>query len=410
MRFYMDTARMGQACPAALQVQCACARLAADDPSLYSLPFLKEGAVVWPVDVQQEFPALQQWQGTTPLKQRFATAWGVTDPNRVFLASQTARLMRIAARIMFRQSTHVLTTDLNWPAWQSLVEEEAQRHGRRVSRVAIVESVLNRGWTAEDIIEHLLRKFREQRCDGLFLPAVSSLGICLPVAPFVQRLKQQLSVRFALIDAAQSFCQMPDPGISGCCDILVTGCHKWLGAHLPMGVAVAGNTLTAEQFRCVIHGPRHSATCDDPLLQLTEQLQMGRVNRYTETVNILPMLSANAALANSKNHRDTMVSEYRQRRLNADLVAECLEETDWHAVRVDDSVRSAILLLRSKVQAMGQIDPDAVQSAFRQQGVALSAYASGLLRLSMPSHQIPPDHLCQLKASIHSVSRQFRAL
>lgn len=409
MRFYLDTARMGQACPAALQVQCESARLAADDPSLYSLPFLKDGAKAWPDDVQQEFPALRQWQGTWQLKQRFATAWGVPDPNRVFLANQTARLLRIAARVMFRQSTHVLTTDLNWPAWQSIVEEEGQRHGRRVFRAAIAEPLLNHGWTAEEVVQHLLRTFCEQRCDGVFLPAVSSLGVCLPVTQLVHRLKQQAALRFVLIDAAQAFCQMPDVGIADCCDVLVTGCHKWLGAHLPMGIAVAGNSLAAEQIRCVINGPRHSAACDDPLLQLTEQLQTSRVSRYSETVNILPVLSANAALANVKNHQRALASEYRQRRVNADLVAECLAETAWHPVDLDDSVRSAILLARCRSGVTNYLDPDELQSGFQRQGIALSAYSGGWLRVSMPSQVFSPDHVHQLTAAVHAVSQLFQS-
>lgn len=408
MRFYLDTARMGQACPAALQVQCESARLAADDPSLYSLPFLKDGATVWPDDVQQEFPALRQWQGTRHLKQRFATAWGVPDPNRVFLANQTARLLRIAARVMFRQSTHVLTTDLNWPAWQSIVEEEGQRHGRRVFRAAISEHLFNQGWTAEEVVQHLLRTFCEQRCDGLFLPAVSSLGVCLPVTQLVHRLKEKAALRFVLIDAAQAFCQMPDAGIADCCDVLVTGCHKWLGAHLPMGIAVAGNSLAAEQFLCVINGSRHSTACDDPLLQLTEQLQTSRVSRYSETVNILPLLTANAALEDGQRRRFTIDAQYRQRRHNAGLVADSLATSAWRPVRVDDTVHSAILLAQRADGCNSEPNPETVQSSFRQQGVALSAYPGGLLRFSLPSHSLTPDHVDQLAQAVQTVGRQFQ--
>lgn len=405
MRFYLDTARMGQACPAALQVQCESARLAADDPSLYSLRFLKEGAAVWPIDVQQEFPILSQWQGIEALKRQFAAAFGLLDGTRIFLANQTARLVRISARVMFRQCTRVLTTDLNWPAWQSIVMDEGQQHGRQVVEAAIAKSVLNHGWTAGEIVEYLLRIYREKHCDGLFIPAVSSLGICLPIAALVGKLKQQAAVRFVLIDAAQAFCQIPDTGEAHCGDLLLTGCHKWLGAHLPMGVAVAGNSLAAEQFRCVCSGPRHSAACDDPLLQLTEQLQTALVNRYTETVNILPLLTAQAALDDGRHRRLTTDAQYRQRRLNAGLVADSLAASAWRPVRVDDTVHSAILLAQRAGGCTSE--PEMLQSSFRQQGVALSAYPGGLLRLSLPSQNLTPDHVDQLAQAVQTVGRQF---
>lgn len=408
MLFYLDTARMGQACPAAMQVQFEYALLAADDPSLYSLRFLREGVADWPLDVQHEFPALCRWRGTDELKQRFAMACGVPHSNRIFLANQAARLVRIAARVMFRQSTHVLTTDLNWPTWQSIVAEEAQRHGRQVSRAMIAEPILKWNWSAEDIIQHVVRQFREQRCDALFLPAVSNLGINLPVEELIRRLKQEAELRFVLLDAAQAFGQLPVTRLTDCCDVVITGCHKWLGAHLPMGVAIAGNALAAEQMRCVITGPHYSSSCTDPLLQLTEELQANRINRYSETVNILPMLSANAALQDSQGWQAALTPDFDQRQLNAEQVAECLADTAWRPIRLDESVRSGILLARSEEGSPVVVEPEKMQANFRKQGVALTAYPDGLLRLSMPSQKFESNQIQRLTTALRSAGQSLR--
>ena len=125
MRFYMDTARLGQACPAAMQVQCEFARLAAYDPSLCSIGFLRDGVTAWDEESREQFAALNSWLGIEQLKRHLADAFGVADAERIFLANQTSRLVRIAARTMFRQCRRVLTTDLNWPAWQSIAQYRA---------------------------------------------------------------------------------------------------------------------------------------------------------------------------------------------------------------------------------------------------------------------------------------------
>ena len=133
MRFFMDTARMGQACPRALLVQCEFARLAAEDPSLYSMGFLRDGSAAWPESVRVAYPELSHWLGVQNLRRMFAESFTVADPQHVLLASQTASLVRIAARVMFRQCRHVLTSDLNWPAWQTILDEEATRQSRDIT-------------------------------------------------------------------------------------------------------------------------------------------------------------------------------------------------------------------------------------------------------------------------------------
>lgn len=409
MRLYLDTARLGQACPASMQVQCEFAGLAAYDPSFCSIGFLKHGAVEWPRSMQSDFPVLNGWQGVAHLKKLFAAAVGVEDSQRVFVANQTAKLVRIAARVMARQCHRVMTTDLSWPAWQSIVAEEAVRHGREIIQVSISDAVMQRRWTADDIVNQLASAYIEKRCDGLFLPAVSSLGILFPVTQLAEQLRGQSEVRFVLVDAAQAFGQIPLSSMTKCCDVLVTGCHKWLGAHLPMGVAVAGNSLAAEQFRCVVSGVDESRFCSDPLLLLTEQLQSDDVKRYAETVNIVPMLAASAALSSGQAAPVNSQSEFSQRLVNSDRAAECLSGSSWSPVRLSQSARSAILLAASNHAAVQQTAPDTLQTHFRNHGIALSAYQGGLLRMSMPLAIMQQSHLDFLSSAFHAVSHHCRS-
>lgn len=392
-----------------MQVQCEFAGLAAYDPSFCSIEFLKHGAAEWPQTTRSDFPGLSDWQGVAHLKRLFSAAVGIDDRQHVFMANQTARLLRIAARVMFRQCHRVMTTDLNWPAWQCIVAEEAVRHGREIVQVTISDSVIQRGWTADDIVNQLAAAYIEKRCDGLFLPAVSSLGVLFPVTQLAEQLRRQSEVRFVLIDAAQAFGQMPLSLMTKCCDVLVTGCHKWLGAHLPMGVAVAGNALAAEQFRCVVSGVDDSTLCSDPLLLLTEQLQSGCVNRYTETVSIVPMLAANAALSSGHAAPMNSRSEFSQRLANSDRAAECLSGSSWSPVRLNDTTRSAILLAATNHASIQQLAPDTLQSYFRNHGIALSAYQGGLLRMSMPLENMQQSHLDSISNAFHAIGHHSRS-
>ncbi len=417
MRFYMDTARLGQACPAAMQVQCEFARLAAYDPSLCSIGFLRDGVTAWDEESREQFTALNSWLGIEQLKRHLATAFGVADAERIFLANQTSRLVRIAARTMFRQCRRVLTTDLNWPAWQSIVSDEATRHGGRIVQVDIANDVLKDCATAADVVDSMATAFERNSCDGLFIPAVSSLGIRLPVSSLVQRLKQRHELRFVMVDGAQAFCHVPLAEVMESCDVLIAGCHKWLGAQMPMGIAVAGNALTAEQFRFVAESGAVDAF-SDPLMHLTEQLRSNRVNRYLETVNVVPMLTANATLAaqasastatasGAATGGDRVNDALEIRRRNAHQLIVIMDDTLWKPIHVDDSIGSAIVLAQSINPSLTMHEPESLQFVFRQHGISLSAYSGGLLRFSLPAKILQPHDMKLISHAFRSVGQQL---
>jgi hypothetical protein len=69
---------------------------------------------------------------------------------------------------------------------------------------------------------------------------------------------------------------------------------------------------------------------------------------------------------------------------NLDCAAQLAEGTGWRAVLPRPAFRSGILLLQAERPSTRQADPAMLRVAFHDQGVALTAYADGLIRLSMP--------------------------
>ena len=187
---YLDTARLGQACPEALQAQHDFNRLSADDPSMYSETFFRDGTRDWPDTRLNEYPAFESWEGIEPFKTQIARHFTDEESYNVFLANRSAQLVRVAARLLFRKCRNVLTSDLNWPRWQTIVTEEAARSGQQVTIASVRDAVFNDHMTAQELIRFLSAIFVRNGCDAVFLPAVSNLGIRLPVHDLLSELKR----------------------------------------------------------------------------------------------------------------------------------------------------------------------------------------------------------------------------
>ena len=385
-----------------MQAQVDFSRLTAYDPSLYTEQFFRHGCLVWPAAILDEFPAFRLWQGTTVLKRQFAESFGIASPQQVFLASRSTQLVRMAAQLMFRQCQNVLTTDLNWPAWQSIVAEEAVRHQRTVTRIELSQAILQEQWSADDVAEYLLRAYIDHACDSIFLPATSNLGIQLPIHILLAKLRRTHKPRFIILDAAQSFCHLPQLLAATEVDLTITGCHKWLGASLPLGVAIAGSTLVAEQLHCLLSPSEAFPAWHDPLLMFTEQLCRGQVDLFSETVNVTPLFTANAALAAGRTRTTLLEMEAYQRHRNMENILNLFSESNWSLVQPHPSLRSGILLARSHNACRQHTEPESVRKHFHQQGIALSAYAGGLIRLSLPSDVLSQPLLNQFASSLYT--------
>src|SRR5581483_7169937 len=104
----------------------------------------------------------------------------VTAGAGVLLAGRSAQLMRLAARLLFGHSRRVLVTDLEWPGYVRILEEERERSGGELLCVAARAGVLEGGMAAGDLVRLVASEYRAHGCSGLFLSAVNNLGVRLP--------------------------------------------------------------------------------------------------------------------------------------------------------------------------------------------------------------------------------------
>ena len=94
---YLDTARLGQMSPTALQTHCDFVRLMAEDPSsLYTEEFLFGGAMAAP-NISERFPELARWPGIERFKQQLRAAFAASSGSEteVLVASRTTNLMKL---------------------------------------------------------------------------------------------------------------------------------------------------------------------------------------------------------------------------------------------------------------------------------------------------------------------------
>src|SRR5579885_938746 len=227
--------------PGARRAHLDYARLAAGEgASLFFDRFVRCGAAGWPGEALRRYPGLAGWRGVPGLKESLRRLAGCDADLPVLVAGRSAVLMKFAAHLLSYRCQNVLVTDLGWPAYHDTLEA-ACRHGiRQVTVVPLREALLASEWTEEEAVERVRQAFLRERCDGLFLSAVSNLGVRLPVERIVRAARATSAVRFVVVDGAQAFCHVPVHLDEGCCDLYLAGCHKWLGACHPLGIAVLG--------------------------------------------------------------------------------------------------------------------------------------------------------------------------
>jgi hypothetical protein len=159
-------------------------------------------------------------------------------------------------------------------------------------------------------------------CDGLFLSAVTYHGVQLPVRQLIEALGPGTRPRFVVIDGAQALNHVPLGLADEYSDLLLAGCHKWLRAYQPLGLAFccrrSSERFVAENQREMLA----SGELDDPLLTFTAQLELGATESYSETVNLSPMFTAAAAVRRMLSSPRAKRQELAMQMTNADRVAD----------------------------------------------------------------------------------------
>lgn len=369
---------------------------------MYCERFFRDGSRAWRDAQQRKYPGFDSWEGVESFKTLLADRFSIASAQDVFLANRSAQLVRIAARLMFRTCRNVLTCDLNWPRWQSIVVNEAARSGQRITVTPLCDAIFNDHLSADDVSERLKSEFVDKACDGVFLPAVNNLGIQLPLPRLLDELKATRKLRFVLVDAAQSFCHVPAPSPTSLADVTIAGCHKWVRGSLPLGIAVCGRPLVAEQIRTILKSPLSSSDLDDPLLRFSQQICNHSVDHFSETVNVTPLFSANAAIQSPGTTTSALRQKHAQQLANRASIERCASHTSWSVMKTDASLQSGIVLMRSS--NLRNTDPDALRMRFHQHGVALSAYSNGRIRISAPTEVTSEESLNTLATAFASVA------
>jgi len=371
--------------PRAQQAHLDFARLAGDEgSSVFFERFLRDGFDGSSAAAKDRYPGLSSWQGAAALKQSLRSLVGCRPDLPVLLASRSAELMRLAARLLCHPCSNVLVTDLGWPNYHDILHDECRRANRVMTRIPILDAILRDQITEDEVVALIRDEFLRHGCDGLFLTAVSNLGLRLPVERVVRAVNAASQVWFVVIDGAQDFCHVSADLRNEYCDLYLTGSHKWLRAYNPMGLGFYGRRRSHSFIETVLTRLRQSGQLADPLLRFTQQLESETFEGTMETVNLAALFSCQGAVADglAGPGLPTDSLSYRLRILSA--TAEMAAASGWRPLLLDEAFRSGILLLEAEREVTRRKPAEKVRASFSDQGIALTAYEGGRIRLSMP--------------------------
>ncbi|APZ96414.1 hypothetical protein [Fuerstiella marisgermanici] len=385
---YLDTARLGQMSPTALKMQCDFVRLMAEDPSsLYTEQFLFEGVTATP-EIPQRFPELTRWPGIEGLKQqlRQTFAENTTSDTKVLLASRTTSLMQSGIRSLVAAGRrHLLLTDLTWPPYRKWIQSFARLRRIRLSLLPLRKRIWQQGFTADDVAREILKYVRRNRSDSLFLPAVTHTGIRLPLPTILRSLSDSSTNVRTVIDASQAYGHINTGDWTHLADFTFGGCHKWVRAYLPLGVAFARQQDRARLHRKIVH---------DPLLQFCDATGTG--GGPMETVNVVPLLTAHGAV------KDLMPCSEVSRFANAAQEFQPIHQRcpTWSVLSPHRTLCSKIVLLQSESPSVRKLPNQQLRQLLAEHGISATTYGGGVVRISIPRSRLSkPGRIVHLLAA-----------
>lgn len=379
---YLDTARLGRMNLRAHRTHEDFLRLCHNEGgSAHVEDLLRLGIGAWPDSLRRRYPALSDWEGVDGLKQSLRVLTGTGQETEVLLAQRSSELMRLAARALFRRCKRVLHTDLEWPCYLRILLAEGKRIGREAVCLPVRAGIFGDRLSAEELVTLVANYYRRQECDGLFLSAVSYEGIRFPIGDLIELLSLSRAPRFVAIDGAQTLGHAPLDLSS--CDLYLAGGHKWLRAGLPLGIAFGPRSNSRNLLRMLSEEMITGMEIDDPLINLTRQIEQDALEPFGETVNLAPLLTTAAATAAAIGDPDTPERRLEARLGNGRALAAAAEGTGWHPLHIDASLRSGIMLLEAGSDDVQGAPPGRLRSRFQSRGLALTAYPSGVIRTSL---------------------------
>lgn len=383
---YLDTARLGRMSPSArVAVECFSQFASEHGTSLYMTEFLRHGAGSLPEDLLGRWPGLEKWNGVTSLKDQLRNLAEARPDSEVRLATRSASLMKFAARLLSAPCRNVLITDMTWPRYETILRRTQQLVNCRVTKIALRQSIV-RGIDESRLVDEVSRQFASNGCDGLFAPLVDELGVQLPIARIVERIRSECELRFVVVDGAQAIGQVPLALASDYCDFLFAGTHKWLRAFVPMGIGFFGRPMSRDYIKDSLARWANQGIVDDPLLTFSEELS-GNPRPAEETVAVTPMIAASGATTdalacNRESNPDRSL----------DRIAQIATLHNWKAIATTKSLCSRIRLFQSPDHS----PLESLREPFFKHGIALTAYRQGVVRVSAPDTSVTHSHVDSL--------------
>jgi selenocysteine lyase/cysteine desulfurase len=211
--------------------------------------------------------------------------------------------------------------------------------------------------------------------------------------------------RLVVIDGAQALGHVDLDLEPAGCDFYLAGCHKWLEAGQPLGLGFCPRRSSRGLIATVTQEMIDAGEIDDPLLLFTRQLEGMTPAAFSETVSLANLFSSAAAVATALDAGGTTDFQFAARLDNAEAVTRIALDTGWTPIAPSSRLRSGIVLLRADDPRVRTVGSDRVRSAFLDQGVALTTYPDGLIRLSMPPGPWNSADLDRIQAVLRHCSR-----
>lgn len=230
------------------------------------------------------------------------------------------------------------------------------------------------------------------------------MGIRLPVRDIVREIRRRAELRFVVVDGAQTLGHVPLQLAENDYDFFIAGCHKWLGAHHPLGLGFFGNPATADFIRQSAEHLVAHRMIDDPLLRFGYELEGLHGSRYGETVNVSPLLTPQGAVEDCDP--GCLRTTLHRRIANADRLAARIEEAGWKPLVAHAPHRTGILVLQSR-RPWRTLSPERIRLILNEQGVAGSTYPKGFVRLSMPDAYLTDPEIDWLIEALREPHRQL---
>ncbi|QDV42486.1 Aminotransferase class-V [Stieleria neptunia] len=379
---YLDSARLGLMSPSASRRHGELARFAttaAASPLMDTL--LQDGGEAWPETVQREFPELSSYPGIPGFRRRLLETLGCEDWQRLVLGTSSNSLIRIASQLLFGPCERVLTTDLAWPVYRKVLERCAADRSRTLHVIPLRQFIARNCPTGPEIADFVFKQFRKHSCDGLFLTAVSHDGIRLPAGEMISAIKRRSEVKVSVIDGAQEFAQVDHHGSLRASDFYMTSGHKWAGSFIPIAIGVFGTNRSASRIDQIATDQIDSGLIDDPLMQLCWDSTDSPSIAAPSTANVAALFACDAAITD-------LASEPEAERCKSlgdssvDGLLEQLAEKGWQTTPGSTACRSRTWVLNHA--SLAGYSPAEIRVRFASQGIALTAYDQGVIRLSIP--------------------------